>query len=128
MRQYISTGSDMERTAGYSRAVVDGEWCFVAGTTGYDYDTMQMPDTVEDQTRNCVKTIEKTLLEAGFALQDVVRARYIVTDADYVDRVFPVLGEYFSAIRPAATMLVAGLVKAEMKIEIEVTALKRQQR
>ncbi len=125
MRRLISTGSPFERTAGYSRAVVQGDWCFVSGTTGYDYATMTMPDSVEDQTRNCLSTISQALQEGGFALEDVVRAHYYVTDAAYVDRVFPILGEAFGDIRPAATMIVCGLNKPEMKIEIEVTALRR---
>jgi enamine deaminase RidA (YjgF/YER057c/UK114 family) len=124
-RQLISTGSPFEKTAGYSRAVSDGDFCWVAGTTGYDYATMTMPDSVEDQTRNAMETIAKALGEAGFSLSDVVRANYYITDAGYVDTVFPVLGSYFGEIRPAATMVVCGLNKPEMKIEIEVTARKR---
>jgi enamine deaminase RidA (YjgF/YER057c/UK114 family) len=125
MRKLISTGSPFERTAGYSRAVVEGEWCFVSGTTGYDYATMTMPDSVEDQTRNCLATIGKALAEGGFDFIDIVRAHYYVTDAAYADLVFPILGETFGDIRPAATMIVCDLIRPEMKIEIEVTALKR---
>ena len=125
MRRLISTGSPFEKTAGYSRAVVDGEWCFVSGTTGYDYATMTMPDSVEDQTRNCLATISRALQEGGFALADVVRSHYYITDAANVDRVFPILGEAFGDVRPAATMIVCELNRPEMKIEIEVTALKR---
>lgn len=125
-RRLISTGSPFERMAGYSRAVVDGDWCFVSGTTGYDYATMTMPDDVEAQTRNCLATIGKVLDEAGFSFLDVVRAHYYITDAAFADRVFPILGETFSDIRPAATMIVCGLIKPEMKIEIEVTALRRR--
>lgn len=124
-RRLISTGSPFERTAGYSRAVVQGDWCFVAGTTGYDYATMAMPETVGAQARNCLETIVAALAEAGFELADVVRAHYYVTDAAFVDVVFPILGEYFGDIRPAATMIVCGLNRPEMKIEIEVTALRR---
>ena len=124
-RQLISTGSPFEKTAGYSRAVSDGDFCWVAGTTGYDYATMSMPESVEDQTRNVMKTIAAALAEASFSLSDVVRASYYITDAAFVDRVFPILGEYFGEIRPAATMVVCGLNKPEMKIEIEVTARKR---
>jgi enamine deaminase RidA (YjgF/YER057c/UK114 family) len=126
LRRLISTGSPFEKAAGYSRAVVDGEWCFVSGTTGYDYATMTMPESVEDQARNCLATISRALQEGGFALADVVRAHYYITDAAYVDRVFPILGEAFGDIRPAATMIVCGLNEPEMKIEIEVTALKRR--
>lgn len=125
MRRLISTGSPFEKTAGYSRAVVQGDWCFVAGTTGYDYTTMTMPDGVEAQTRNCMETIAKALKEGGFELADVVRAHYYITDQNDVDKVFPILGEYFGDIRPAATMIVSLLNKPEMKIEIEVTALRR---
>jgi enamine deaminase RidA (YjgF/YER057c/UK114 family) len=121
-RRLISTGSPFERTAGYSRAVLVGEWCFISGTTGYDYTLMTMPERVEDQTRNALATIGKTLTEAGFAVSDVVRVRYTVTDWDFVDRVFAVLGEVFGDIRPAATMVIAGLIEPEMKIEIEATA------
>lgn len=124
-RRLISTGSPFERTAGYSRAVSDGDFCWVAGTTGYDYAAMTMPERVEDQTRNTMNTIAAALAEAGFSLADVVRANYYITDAAYVDRVFPILGEYFGEIRPAATMIVCGLNKPEMKIEIEVTARRR---
>lgn len=125
MRKLISTGSPFEKTAGYSRAVVQGDWCFVSGTTGYDYSSMTMPESVEEQTRACLVTIAAALEEGGFTMADVVRARYFVTDQDYVDRVFPILGEIFGAIRPAATMVVCQLNKPEMKIEIEVTALRR---
>jgi enamine deaminase RidA (YjgF/YER057c/UK114 family) len=121
-RRLISTGSPFEKAAGYSRAVVSGAFCFVSGTTGYDYDTMEMPPEVEEQTRNALATIAATLSEAGFAMEDVVRVQYTVTDAALVDRVFAVLGEAFGEIRPAATMVIAGLIRPEMKIEIEVTA------
>lgn len=124
-RHLISTGSPFEKTAGYSRAVVDGDWCFVAGTTGYDYASMTMPETVEAQTRNCMATIAAALREGGFTLADVVRARYYVTDRAFVQKVFPILGEHFGDTRPAATMVVCELNEPEMKIEIEVTALRR---
>lgn len=125
-RRHLSTGSPFEKAAAYSRAVVDGDWCFVAGTTGYDYETMSMPDSVAAQTENCLKTIAKTLAEAGFAMEDVVRARYMVVDRDDVDAVFAVLGKGFAGINPAATMIVCDLVLPEMKVEIEVTARRRK--
>jgi enamine deaminase RidA (YjgF/YER057c/UK114 family) len=125
MRKLISTGSPFEKAAGYSRAVVQGDWCFVSGTTGYDYATMTMPESVEAQTRNCLATISRALEEGGFSLADVVRAHYYITDAAFVDPVFPILGEAFGEIRPAATMIVCSLNKPEMKIEIEVAALRR---
>ena len=122
MKRHVSTGSPFEREAGYSRAVVSGEWCFVSGTTGYDYTAMTMPDDVAAQTRAALATIENALRDAGFAMEDVVRARYIVTDRTYVTPVFAVLGEAFGGIRPAATMIVASLIEPAMKVEIEVTA------
>jgi enamine deaminase RidA (YjgF/YER057c/UK114 family) len=125
-RKLISTGSPFEKTAGYSRAVVQGDWCFVSGTTGYDYATMTMPESVEAQARNCLGTIARALEEGGFAMADVVRAHYYITDQAYVDIVFPILGEIFGDIRPAATMIVCQLNRSEMKIEIEVTALRRR--
>ena len=125
MRQLISSISPSEEAAGYSRAVVQGDWCFVAGTTGYDYETMAMPKSVEEQTRNALTTIDKALTQAGFVLSDVVRAaRYFLMDAADAGRVFAILAEFFGNIRPAATMVVSGLIRPEMRIEIEVTALK----
>ena len=121
-RRLISTGSPFEARAGYSRAVVSGEWCFVAGTTGYDYATMTMPDDVGEQARNALGTIEAALAEAGFAMSDVVRARYIVTDHGDIPAVYDAVGAAFRDIRPAATMMVAGLAEPEMRVEIEVTA------
>lgn len=124
-RKLISSGSPFEKSVGYSRAVVEGDWCFVAGTTGYDPVTREMPESAAAQARNALAVIEKALAEAGFAMSDIVRATYYFTDAAYWDEVGPTLGEMFGEIRPAATALVAGLVKPEMKVEIEVTALRR---
>jgi enamine deaminase RidA (YjgF/YER057c/UK114 family) len=125
-RRLISTGSPFEKTAGYSRAVVDGDFCFVAGTTGYDYATMIMPDGVTGQSRNCFKTIQAALKEAGFAMADIVRATYYLTDVKDADAHFAVCGEFLGEIRPAATLLiVSALLKPEMKVEIEVTAKRR---
>jgi enamine deaminase RidA (YjgF/YER057c/UK114 family) len=125
-RRLISTGSPFEKTAGYSRAVIDGDFAFVAGTTGYDYTTMTMPADVTSQARNCFKTIDETLQGAGFAMADIVRATYYVTDARDADAVLAVCGEVLGDIRPAATILVVvALYKPEMKVEIEVTAKRR---
>ena len=121
-RRLISTGSPFEASAGYSRAVVDGDFCFVAGTTGYDYATMQMPHDVGEQTRNCFRTIARALDEAGW-LTDVVRARYYILDRADADAVLAVCGDVFRDIRPAAAILVVtGLLRPEMRVEIEVTA------
>jgi len=125
-RRLISTGSPLEKTVGYSRAVIDGDFAFVAGTTGYDYATMTMPSDVTSQSRNCFRTIEAALKEGGFAMADIVRATYYVTDAKDVDAHFAVCGEVLGDIRPAATLLiVVGLARPEMKVEIEVTAKRR---
>lgn len=122
-RHLISTGSLFEKTFGYSRAVVDGDFVFVSGTTGYDYATMRMPASVEEQTRNCFATIADTLAKAGFRLADVVRATYYVVDPAEAEQVLAICGEHFRDIRPAATLLVVtALLKPEMRVEIEVTA------
>ena len=109
---------------GYSRAVVKGGWCFVSGVTGYDYATMTMPDSIADQGRNCFATITSVLAQAGFEMADIVRVQYTVTDVALVDALVPVLGAALATIRPAATMFIAGLIRPEMKVEIEVTAFK----
>jgi enamine deaminase RidA (YjgF/YER057c/UK114 family) len=125
-RRLISTGSPFENTAGYSRAVIDGDFAFVSGTTGYDYKTMTMPGDITSQSRNCFRTIEQALKDGGFAMTDIVRATYYITDARDADAHFAVCGEVLGDIRPAATLLVvAGLYKPEMKVEIEVTAKRR---
>ena len=120
----ISTGSPFEETLGYSRAVVRGDWCFVSGVTGYDYATMTMPENVADQARNCFATIFKVLDEAGFTPDDIVRVQYTLTDAALMEAVTPALGEAMGDVRPAATIVIAGLIKPEMLIEVEVTAFK----
>ena len=121
-RRLISTGSPFEETIGYSRAVVCDGWVFVAGTTGYDYATMTMPEDVADQCRNTLNTIAGALAEAGASLDDVVRVRYIVPDPADWPACWPVVSEAFAQARPAATMISAALQEPEMKIEIEVTA------
>jgi enamine deaminase RidA (YjgF/YER057c/UK114 family) len=120
----ISTGSPFETELAYSRAVVRGDWCFVAGTTGYDYATMRMPEAAVDQARAAFATIARTLAEAGFAMADVVRVNYTITDARFRLEIGPALREALGEVRPAATMVVAGLNEPEMKIEIEVTAFR----
>ena len=121
-RHLISTGSPFEAEIGYSRAVVCDGWVFVAGTTGYDYASMTMPDSVEDQCRNALATIDRALHEAGASLDDVVRVRYILPAADDWPACWPVVRRAFGNVRPAATMISACLQNPEMKIEIEVTA------
>lgn len=124
MRRLISTGSPFEKEIGYSRAVVSGDHCFISGVTGYDYSTMSLPDDVVEQTHNCLATIEQVLSEAGFTMRDLVRMKYIIPDRADVPMISPVLGARLGNIRPAATMIVAGLMEPEMKIEIEATAMK----
>lgn len=123
-KRLISTGSPFEKTMGYSRAVVKGDWCFVSGVTGYDYATMDMPKNVAAQAENCFVTISAVLEEAGFAMADIVRVQYTVIDAGLVPVIAPVLEQWLGDIRPAATMIVAGLIAPEMAIEIEVTAMR----
>ncbi len=123
-RKNISGGSPYEPKLGYSRAVVQGDWCFVAGTTGADPVSKAFPDSVLDQARNTLATIKAVLDGAGFGMEHVVRANYIITDAAYMEQIIPALSEAFGEIRPAATMIIAGLVNPAMKIEIEVTAFK----
>lgn len=122
MRRLISTGSPFERDIGYSRAVVQDGWVFLAGTTGYDYSTMTMPEGVEDQCKNALATIEKVLTEAGAALSDVVRVTYILPDPEDWQACWPITSAAFGEIRPASTMFSAALQNPSMKIEIEVTA------
>ena len=122
MQRRISTGSPFEATIGYSRAIVADGWVFVAGTTGYDYASMTMPDSIEEQCRNALQTIENALKDAGASLDDVVRVRYIVPDKTEWPDCWTITSEAFANARPAATMISAGLQEPEMKIEIEVTA------
>jgi enamine deaminase RidA (YjgF/YER057c/UK114 family) len=123
-RQLISSGSPFEAQVGYSRAVVQGDWCFVAGTTGSDPVTKAMPDSVVEQGRNALATIGAALEQAGFSFADVVRVTYYISDPAYWDELGHATAPVFGDIRPAASCVVAGLIKPEMKIEIEVTALK----
>lgn len=120
----LATGSSFEAQLAYSRAVVRGDWCFVSGVTGYDYADMTMPEDVALQARNCFRTIFAVLEEAGFAPGDIMRVQYTITDAALVLALAPALSEALDAIRPAATMIVAGLIRPEMKVEIEVTAFR----
>lgn len=119
---HISSGSPFEARIGYSRAVVDGSMVYVSGTTGYDYKTMVMPDSAADQARNAFGTIAHALEEAGSSLRDVLRVRYYITDMAHYDALVEVAGKLFGDIRPAATMVVCGLTRPEMKLEIEGTA------
>jgi enamine deaminase RidA (YjgF/YER057c/UK114 family) len=122
VRRLISSGSTFERDIGYSRAVVDGDWVFVSGTTGFDYETMTISDNVVEQAKQCLLNIEKALLDAGSRISDVVRVRYILPKVEDFEPCWPVLRGCFGDIRPAATMISAGLSDPRMKIEIEVTA------
>jgi enamine deaminase RidA (YjgF/YER057c/UK114 family) len=124
-RQLISSGSQFEHDIGYSRAVVDGEWVFVSGTTGFDYATMTISDNLLDQTEQCLKNIQSALRQAGAELSDVVRVTYVVPKAERFPDCWPILRKYLGAIRPAAMMISAGLSDPRMQIEIEVTARKR---
>ena len=124
-RQLISSGSTFEKHIGYSRAVVVGDWVFVSGTTGFDYGTMTIADDLAAQTEQTLRNIEAALAQAGASLADVVRVHYILPRAESFPQCWPVLRTVFGEIRPAATMIEAGLSDPRMKIEIEVTAVKR---
>ena len=123
-RTLISSGSSFEHEIGYSRAVVQGDWVFVSGTTGFDYASMTIADDIEAQTEQCLRNIEAALDQAGASMQDVVRVTYVLPDAAEFPKTWPVLRRWFGAVRPAAMMIAAGLADPRMRIEIEVTALK----
>jgi len=124
-RQLISSGSPFEHDMAYSRAVVDGDWVFVSGTTGFDYAAMTIADSVVDQAEQCFKNIAAALEQAGACLQDIVRIKYILPVLSEFPSCSPVMRKYLGDVRPAATMISAGLVDPRMRIEIEVTARKR---
>ena len=124
-RTLIRSGSPFEDEIAYSRAVVQGDWVFVSGTTGFDYATMTIADDVAAQTEQCLKNIEAALAQAGASLRDVVRVIYVLTDGQQFRDCWPVLRRYFGDVRPAATMISAQLLDPRMRIEIEVTALKQ---
>ena len=121
-RRLISSGSTFEQQIGYSRAVVDGEWVFVSGTTGFDYTSMTISESVVEQTEQCLRNINSALAEAGASLSDVVRVTYVLPNAAEFRECWPILRKYFGDIRPAAMMISAGLADPRMRIEIEVTA------
>lgn len=123
-RKLISSGSKFETEIGYSRAVVQGNWCFVAGTTGFDYTAMTISTDVAEQAEQTMKNIDAALKQAGFAMADVVRVHYLLPRANDFEATWPVLQKWFGIVRPAATMFEAGLADPRMKIEIEVTAFK----
>ena len=123
-RRLISSGSSFEKDVGYSRAVVAGDWVFVSGCTGFDYSKMTISDDLLEQTEQCFRNIEAALKQAGASLKDVVRVTYILPDASQFQKCWPILRRHFGDIRPASTMISAGLAQPNMKIEIEVTALR----
>ena len=124
-RKLISSGSSFEKEMGYSRAVVEGDWVFVSGTTGFNYDDMTIADDVVNQTEQCLKNIKGVLEQAGSSISKVVRVTYILPDASEFEQCWPVLKKYLGEVRPAATMFAAGLSDPRMKIEIQVTALNK---
>ena len=124
-RHLISSGSTFEQEIGYSRAVVDGDWIFVSGTTGFDYASMTIADGIVAQTEQCLRNIEAALRQAGATMADVVRVTYILPDAAEFAQCWPTLRQWFGEVRPAATMISAGLADPRMRIEIEVTARKQ---
>lgn len=124
-RTLISSGSTFEAEIGYSRAVAQGDWVFVSGTTGFDYSNMTIRDSLVEQTEQCLKNIEAALSQGGASLRDVVRVTYVLPNGRDFPQCWPVLRKYFGDIRPAATMISAGLSDPRMQIEVEVTALKQ---
>ncbi len=125
-RRQISSGSKFEAEIGYSRAIVDGDWIWVSGTTGFNYATMTISDDVAEQADQTLQNIKAAMEKAGFSLEDVVRATYIFPDAKDFEPCWPVFRKYFGEVRPASTAIIAGLIDPRMKIEIEVTGKKRQ--
>jgi enamine deaminase RidA (YjgF/YER057c/UK114 family) len=125
-RRLISSGSTFEAEIGYSRAVVQGPWVFVSGTTGFDYSAMSIPEGIEKQAEQCLRNIEAAMREAGSSMGDIVRVVYVLPDASEFPKCWPILRKYFGEVRPAAMMISAGLADPRMRIEIEATALKSQ--
>jgi enamine deaminase RidA (YjgF/YER057c/UK114 family) len=125
-RTLISSGSTFEAEIGYSRAVAQGDWVFVSGTTGFDYARMSISDDLQEQTEQCLQNIESALRQAGSGMHDVVRVTYVLPNGGDFPQCWPVLRKYFGQVRPAAMMISAGLADPRMKIEIEVTALKQR--
>jgi len=123
-RRLISSGSTFEKEISYSRAVVDGDWVFVSGTTGFDYASMTISADIVDQTEQCLRNIESALAQASASLRDVVRVVYVLPKADDFPQCWPALRKYFGDVRPAAMMISAGLADPRIRIEIEVTALR----
>ena len=124
-RKLISSGSAFEQEIGYSRAVVDGDWVFVSGTTGFDYASMTIAESLLEQTEQCIRNIESALRQADAGLEDIVRVTYVLPKAAEFPECWPVLRKYLGKVRPAATMICAGLADPRMRIEIEVTARRR---
>ena len=127
-RRLISSGSSFEREIGYSRAVVDGEWVFVSGTTGFDYQSMRISENLLEQAEQCLRNITSALEQAGTGLRDVVRVTYILPKGEDFPQCWPILKKYFGDVRPAATMISAGLADPRIRIEIEVTARRQADR
>lgn len=128
IRRLISSGSTFEQEIGYSRAVVQGDWVFVSGTTGFDYQSMTISESVTEQAEQCLRNIQSALAQAGAELADVVRVTYVLPNAGDFPQCWPILRKYFGEVRPAAMMIAAGLADPRMKIEIEVTALRQSTR
>ena len=125
VRRLISSGSTFEEQIGYSRAVVDGDWVHVSGTTGFDYATLTLSDDVVEQAEQALANVAAALAEAGASFADVVRVRYLLPRASDFEACWPVLRRAFGDVRPAATMQECGLADPRMKFEIEITARRR---
>lgn len=124
-RKQISSGSKFEAEIGYSRAIVDGDWIWVSGTTGFNYETMTISDDAAEQADQTFRNIKAAMEKAGFSLEDVVRVTYIFPNGADFEPCWPVFRKYLGETRPAATAMVAQLIDPRMKVEIEVTGKKR---
>lgn len=124
-RKLISSGSTFEEQIGYSRAVVQGPFVFVSGTTGFNYETMTIEDGVTEQAEQCLRNIDDALRKAGSSLADVARVTYVLPNRQDFESCWPILRKYFGQVRPAAMMISAQLLDPRIRIEIEVTAIKQ---
>jgi len=124
-RRQVSSGSKFEAEIGYSRAIVDGEWMWVSGTTGFNYETMTISEDVAEQADQTFRNIQAAMEKGGFSLDDVVSVTYIFPRAEDFEPCWPVFRKYFGQARPAATAIIAALIDPRMKIEVQVTAKKR---
>jgi enamine deaminase RidA (YjgF/YER057c/UK114 family) len=124
-RHAIYSGSKFEELAGYSRALISGDWIFVSGTAGYDPATGAFASGAAEQARRALQTIEDSLAKADATMADIVRVRVYLSDRSDVMAVSTILGQTFSDPRPTNTTIICDFPVEDIKVEIEVTALRR---